>query len=372
MKIFFFLSFLTIAIVILGKINIDDSLTQGFTIEITGKKTIKTPLYIHSINIGKHKKNAFALEVLQKDLLFLDQFDLSTASSSELLTKQERETIYRDGYCFAVFIVDREKTVDMYIHDLSTDQTIVGKRLVKNKSDRLIAHKAADIIVEGLTGQPGFFSTYIAYTKEKLTHPHSYIITKQICITEYDGSHEHILVNRPDLIFGLRWHSTSNQPLLFYSQHTKTNIQLRSINQFKKIQLVSDADGITMSPTCLPDNKGVIVSETGDNGFAQLYHYSLQGITQLTSYEGNSIGPSFSCRDNMLYFCSDFKNNSPHIFVYHMDTKKVEEITKEGYCTSPVISPNGYTLAYTKLIKGNMQIFLYDTQTKTHRQITFD
>lgn len=370
MKIFFFLSFFTVYQLIIA--IVDDPFINGLNIEFTGKSTVKTPLYIHGINIGKYKKNSFALEVMQKDLLFLDQFDISTVYSSKILTKEERKKLSDIGYIFALFIIDNSKTVDVYIHDLITDKTITGTRISKNKSKRLTAHKVADLVVKGLTGQAGFFSTYIAYTKEKLTLSRSHITTKQLCIAEYDGSHEHVLIDRPDLIFGLRWHNRLHYPLLFYSQHTKTNVQLRSVNQFKDVQLISDADGITMSPTCMPDNKGIIISATGNNGFAQLYHHTLQGTAQLTSYEGNSIAPCFSDTDNILYFCSDFKNNSPHIFAYDMNTKKVEQITKEGYCTSPMVTYDGNIVAYTKLIKGIMQLFLYDTHTKTHCQLTFD
>jgi TolB protein len=371
MKIFFF-NFITLHALIIGNSTIDDGLINGFNIEIIGKSTTKTPLYIHHVTPHTPLKKPFALEIVQKDLLFLDQFSLVTISSSKILTKEERKMLCHEGYSFAIFILDKKNTVDIYVHDLFTDQTIIGKRVVKNNNERSTAHKISDIIVEGLTMQPGFFSTYIAYAKEKLVPPHLYRSTKLICIAEYDGSHEYVLVDRPDLVFGLRWHNTLHKPLLFYSQHTKTNIQLRSVNQFKKTQLISDVDGITMLPTFMPNNKGIIVSATDNNGFAQLYHYTLQGVIQLTSYEGNSIAPSFSCNDNMLYFCSDFKNNSPHIFVYDMFTKKIDEITKDGYCTSPIISHEGRILAYTKLVKGIMQIFLYDTQTKIHRQITFD
>lgn len=346
--------------------------TKEYNVAVTAKNTTKMPLYIQCVTPKKSHENALALSVIQNDLSFLEQFDLSTVTSSKILTKQERSSLLKENYCFAVFIIDKTKNVDVYVHDITTDQTIVGKRIIKNKNARLTAHTISDLIVESLTGQPGFFSTCIAYTKEERTRQNPYIATKQIYIAEYDGSHEQLMVKKPDLVFGIRWHDKITHPLLFYSQHTKTNVQLKTVNHHKKIHIVSNEDGITMLPTFMPNNKGIIVSATGSNGFAQLYHYTLQGVTQLTSYEGNSIAPSFSCNDNMLYFCSDFKNSSPHIFTYNMHTKQVEEITKEGYCTSPVINHAGTALAYTRLIKGIMQIFLYDPHAKTHRQITFD
>lgn len=340
-------------------------------IAVTVKEAVKMPLYIQYVTGAKKLKNPLALDIIEKDLCFLEQFTLSTVFSSKILTKQERKAVLNEGFCFAVFLIDKKHKIDLYVHDLTTDSTILGKRFLKKKDSRLGAHGIADSIAEALTGQPGFFSTYIAYAKEKVDNS-VFVATKTICIAEYDGSCEHILVGSPDLVFGLRWNNQSGSPLLFYSRHTKTNVQLRTVTMKGKVSVVSDADGITMLPTFMPTNQGIVVCATGNNGFAQLFHYTLQGVVQLTNYQGNSIAPSLSCDGKMLYFCSDFKNGSPQIFVYDMQTKNIEQITKEGYCTSPVINYLGTTLAYTKMIKGKMQIFVYDIGTKMHKQVTFD
>lgn len=342
-------------------------------IEITSQnESTKTPLYIQHI-VSSNVTDILPLDVIQEDLNFIKQFNLTVVIEPKIPSRKQRDALLDNGYYFAIFILDKNKKVDIYIHDLISNKTLLGKRIPKKNNHRRIAHNISDLIIEHLTGSPGFFSTYIAYTKEQKTHKNSYISTKQICIAEYNGHNETVIVEKPDLIFGLRWDPKT--PRIFYSQHTKTNIQLRMVDpETKKVHLVSDEDGITMLPTFMPENKGIIVSATGPNGLSQLYRYSTQGVTQITSYEGNSTAPSFSPSNNTLYFCSDFKNNYPHIFAWDMNEpiEKAEQITLDGYCTSPIINSKGTVLAYTKLIKGYMQIFLYDTQTKNHRQITFD
>ncbi|RTL07111.1 hypothetical protein EKK58_02955 [Candidatus Dependentiae bacterium] len=340
-------------------------------IEISAKKdSTKTPLLIHYIKSKKIPENNRILDIIKNDLIFIEQFDLTVIQKLKLPRKQERIELSKQ-YPFGIFMLDKPTKIDVYIIDLSTNKTLVGKRIFKHENERRLGHTIADLIIESLTGSPGFFSTYIAYTKEVLTPKNPYIATKQLCIAEYDGSHETVLVEKPGLIFGLRWDPAI--PRIFYSQHTKTNIQLRMVNLSKKIHTVADNDGITMLPTFMP-NQGIIVAATNNNKFSQLYEYTLQGITQLTFFEGNSTAPSFSAGDTMLYFCSDFKNNSPHIFGWNMKNgiENVIELTPEGYCTCPVINSTGNVLVYTKLVKGYMQIFLYDIQTKMHRQMTFD
>lgn len=340
-------------------------------IEISAKKdSSKTPLFLHYTRSKKAFTNIIPLNVIENDLLFLEQFEPTIVHESKLPSKKERMQLSQQ-YPFGIFMLEKSTKIDVYIIDLNTNKTLIGKRIPKNKNSRLTGHTIANLIVENLTGNPGFFTTYIAYTKELLTPKNPYIATKQLCISEYDGSNETVLVEKPGLIFGLRW--DPEFPRIFYSQHTTTNIQLRMVTPLKKIHTIADNDGITMLPAFIP-KQGIIVSGTSNNRFSQLYKYNLQGITQLTFYEGNSTAPSFCTVDNTLYFCSDFKNNSPHIFTWHINEpiENAIELTPEGYCTSPVINSSGKVLAYTKLIKGYMQIFLYDVQTKMHRQMTFD
>lgn len=342
-------------------------------IELSAKNdTSKTSLFINYVTSKETFDNHISLKIIEDDLLFLEQFNLKVVHGSKIVTKQERAGLLKQNYFFVILILDDSQKVDLYIIDLTTNKTLLGKRILKKKRNcRTLAHNISDLIVESLTGSPSFFSTHIAYTKEYLTQKNAHISTKQLCIAEYHGENEQVIVKNPSLIFGLRW--DHKIPRIFYSQHTKTNVQLRVADLTKKKRfLVSDEDGITMLPTFMPDKQGIIVSATGNNGFAQLYKYDLQGITQLTFYTGNSTAPSIF--DNILYFCSDFKNNSPDIFAWNMQNsiETAEQITHEGYCTSPIINSIGTVLAYTKLVKGYMQIFLYDVYTKTHRQITFD
>jgi TolB protein len=290
-----------------------------------------------------------------------------------------RKKLCAEGHCLAVFMIDGVRSVDVYIHDLLTDSTVWAKRIVKSNtsSSRGFAHMVADVMVKGLTGKEGFFSTRIAYCKVlPVKKKSSRITAKKIIIADIDGSHPEVVVSCPGIYFGLRWNemqaSTTQAPLLFYSQHTPTNIRLMTVNRRRQSVVASDSDGITMSPVCMPDGSGLLYCATDDNGYAQLYHYSMQGVEQITYYEGNSITPSLSPDGTMLYFCSDYLTGAPQLFAYEFKTQALTSLTNGGYCTTPVVSRQGDRIVYTKMVQGGMQLFVYDIAAKIHTQVTHD
>ena len=58
--------------------------------------------------------------------------------------------------------------------------------------------------------------------------------------------------------------------------------------------------------------------------------------------------------------------------MYHLDTDTLERVTEGGYCVAPRYSIKAKKLAYSKTVNQVLQIFVYDTVTKTHTQLTTD
>ncbi|HSW73962.1 MAG TPA: hypothetical protein VLG71_02280, partial [Candidatus Limnocylindria bacterium] len=215
--------------------------------------------------------------------------------------------------------------------------------------------------------------TKIAYSKE-VPGPKGHR-AKHIYIADYDGSNAEPLVAKPTINVGSRWRPKIDQatggPLLFFSQSTNKNMRLMVTNMHGNYKIASNTDGITMLPAFSADGTQVIYCASQGHGSCQLYHYHHGSIKQLT-FEGNNISPTFSDDGTRIYYCSD-ASGTPHIYCYQLGTGVRSQITygKEG-CYSPTYSGKRQQLAYAKMIKGVMQLCVYDEVAKQHMQVTYD
>jgi Tol biopolymer transport system component len=141
----------------------------------------------------------------------------------------------------------------------------------------------------------------------------------------------------------------------------------------KKRRIISNFDGLNMSPAFSKDGKKAVYSASRADGSCQLYYYDAVSFYKLTHNEGNNISPSISDDGKKIYFCSDYETGLPQIYMYHTITSALERITDGvGYCTSPCYSSKRSQLVYARMVQGIMQLFLYDEHSKKHSQLTFD
>ena len=195
---------------------------------------------------------------------------------------------------------------------------------------------------------------------------------KHIYIADYDGKNEKLLVSTATVNVAPCWNRDQNNPLLFYSEHTNKNVRLVSADMYGRRKIVSNFDGINMLPAFSSDGKRVVFCASRGGGNCQLYYYAQGIFKKLTNNTGNNISPTFSEDGKTLFFCSDFETRGPQIYRYSFNSGKMERITHGGYCVSPCYCQHNNKLAYAKMIRGTMQIFLYDLATKKHAQITRD
>ncbi|QQR54158.1 PD40 domain-containing protein [bacterium] len=344
----------------------------AFELTVKADSAGKMPLYICYVKGSQQYKLPFAYRVFESDLEFMGIFDFKSEVKTAVLTKKERKEILGKGYGLGLFLVETEDVIDVYVHNMLSDKTVIGKRFTKSVPARVIAHRVADTVFSTLLSEPSFFLTRIAYVKEVPSHLHSFSPKRILCVVDYDGSCEQAVIETPLAIFGPRWSSRLNVPMLFYSEHTATNIRLMTVDLQKKKKISSTVDGMTLLPCCLPNGNGVVYCSTGSNGYTQLFLYTFEGVKQLTFYQGNSLSPSITSDGSLLYFCSDYASGTPQIFSYRFSDGMVEPITTDGYCTSPAVCQRTGNLLYTKMVQGIMQIMLYDPKLANITQLTFD
>lgn len=311
--------------------------------------------------------------ILQRDLSFSGQCSVDVQQFEKVPTQLMIKSLADQKYMLAIFIneTDDGNTISWRIYDTLQAKMIQGKKYTKQGSFICgWAHNCADKLWPILTGQEGCFSSKIAYCKETLTKEG--LRVKHIYVADYDGSNEQLLVDLPTINIAPRWNNDINKPLLFYSEYTNTNVRLMVVGMDKKRKVASNFDGINMLPAFSQDGSAVVYCASRGDGSCQLYWYQKGTLQKLTHNNGNNVSPTFADKDQNVYFCSDFQTKQPQIYAVNIRTGSIKRITKGGYCTSPSYSNKQHQVAYTKMIKGIMQIFIYDCASKKYKQLTKD
>jgi TolB protein len=352
------------------------------SLEVRASSHAKVPLLIGIKGIYDKELEEVG-NLLEKDLVFTGQFAVTKKIFDEKLTKKTIQQLFKQSYPIAVFLNytdDTHAAIEWRVYDTMHAHMITGKKYIK-RGDNIVgwAHNLADTVWPILTGQSGFFSTKIAYCK--LIPNAKSTSMKHICIADYDGSHEQILVNTPTINIMPRWNKDANKPLLFYSEYTNENVRMVMTDMKGKRHIASNGDGINMLPSFSDDGKNVVYCASHANGTCQLYHQDKNKFRRLkytdpatnkSLIDGNNISPCLSKDGNTIYFCSDFLIGHPQIYAYDLTKNTLEQITSGGYCASPSYCARTNKLAYTKKINGVMQLCMYDITHKKHSQLTHD
>lgn len=326
--------------------------------------------------VGTHSELDQLAGILEKDLHFTGQCQVTIERFSKEPNSLVIKSIYeKNKTSLALFIANEgvpgEQAFTWRMYDTMHALMLDGKKYHKRGNCvRGWAHNIADLVWPLLTGDQGFFSSRIAYCKtDKKKHR---INTNSIYIADYDGSNEQLLVHVPTVNVAPRWNADKQNPLLFYSEHTNTNVRLMMVDMHRKRRIASNYDGINMLPSFSADGKKMVYCLSRGDGSCQLYYHDQETFKKLTMNEGNNVSPSISDDGSIIYFCSDYPTGKPQIYSYTLADQKIERITDGGYCATPCYHHKKNKVVYSKMMAGQMQLFLYDCATKSHMQLTFD
>lgn len=343
----------------------DKSKEESLLVAVQAHEYAKVQLLL--VVLGKSSPDIQLLTTLVcKDLSFSGQFQVDISHLESVPTKQQLEAYASQGHQLAIFIERQNegKSFSWRLYDTIQPAMLKGKKLEKKGPDaRFWAHEMADDLWPILTGQEGFFSTKIAYCKEVKQgkkRPRKYL-----CIADFDGSNEHVLVST--MVVAPRW---AHNGLLFYSECTNSNVRLMYLDGNGKSHIASNFDGLNMGPSFSQDGSITVYCASRGRGSSQIYYCAPGVFKQLTHNAGTNVSPSITADGSKIYFCSDFLTGKPAIYVFTVANGRMDQIISNGMC--PSYCHKNQKLAYTKNVKGTVQIFVYDTVSKESEQVTFD
>lgn len=332
------------------------------------------PMKMVVMTVGEpNAEMATVSEALKRALEFSKQWSIEMRTIAALPTKADLQELFAHKIPYVLFLdAMRKDSISWRLYETATAHMIKGKRQSKAKGvARAWGYAIADDLWLELAGHVGMFSTKIAYCKE-VSHGAGHHAYKHIYIADFDGANEQPLITTPTINVAPRWNNDFNRPLLFYSENTNMNMRMMASTMDKKRVMASNFDGLNMQPTFSPDGSCVVYCATRGSGSCQLLAWHKGSLKCLTHNDGRNLFPTFSSDGKTIYFCSDFEHDYPLLYSLDVASQAVTKLTESGFCVSPTQCAHKDMIAYCKMVNGVMQLFVYSTKTKEHKQLTCD
>jgi TolB protein len=239
--------------------------------------------------------------------------------------------------------------------DIFSEQQLLGKAFSTHHSNwRRIAHIVSDDIYSRLTGEKGFFDTRIVYVAET-GDPLNRI--KRLAVMDQDGANHRFLTDGSYLVLTPRFSPKTDEVIYLSYQSGIPKVYRRHIDT-GQTSLIGKFPGMTFAPRFAPDGKSVVLSASND-GNSEIYTMNLANkrVKRLTKNSAIDTSPSFSPDGKRIVFNSD-RGGSQQLYVMNKNGKGVKRISfgKGGRYATPVWSPRGDLIAFTKMANGKFYI----------------
>lgn len=244
-------------------------------------------------------------------------------------------------------------------------QVQLGSGALAHTSSQLrsTGHRIADFIYEKLTGEPGVFSTRIAYVVKSAGR-------FELQIADADGGNAQTAFASSEPIISPTWAPDGNRIAYVSFQTKKPVIYVHDLAAGRR-HVAANFKGSNSAPAWSPDGRRLAVVLTKD-GNSQLYILNADGsgASRLASSAGIDTEPHFSPDGRHIYFTSD-RGGSPQIYRIPAGGGDVQRVTFEGsYNTSPRLSPDGKSMAYVARNSGRFQLAVMDLASKQIQILT--
>jgi TolB protein len=254
-------------------------------------------------------------------------------------------------------------SVQFQLYDVFGREQLVGYRMPASRGTmRRVAHRAADMIYEKLTGIPGVFGTKVAYvTAQGRNEDRQY----SLVVADADGENEYTIMESSDPIMSPAWSPDSRRLAYVSFEGSVSTIFVQTLRTGNRIKVSSRA-GINGSPAFSPDGRKLVLTLGGVDGNLDIHVLDLSSreLTRLTTNRAIDTEGTWAPDGSHIYFTSD-RSGGPQVYRVPVDGGAAQRITFEGsYNARPRLSPDGKKLALVHLDRGNYRIAVLDLERR--------
>ena len=254
-------------------------------------------------------------------------------------------------------------SVQFQLFDVFGRDQLVGYKMPASRGTmRRVAHRAADMIYEKLTGINGVFDTKVAYVTAQQRNSGQLF---SLIVSDQDGENEHTIMESTDPIMSPAWSPDSRRLAYVSFEGNRSSVFIQTLRTGNRIQ-VSSKPGINGAPAFSPDGRKLVITLGGIDGNLDIYVLDINSrqTRRVTTHRAIDTEGSWSPDGRHIYFTSD-RGGGPQIYRVPANGGTPERITFEGsYNARPRLSPDGSRLAMVHLDRGNYRIAVLDIKRK--------
>jgi TolB protein len=254
-------------------------------------------------------------------------------------------------------------SVQFQLFDVFKREQLVGYRMPASRGTmRRVAHRAADMIFEKLTGIQGVFATQIAYVTAQ-QNGRNRLFT--LVVSDSDGENENTIMESTDPIMSPAWSPDSRRLAYVSFEGDRSTVFVQTLRTGNRIK-VSDRIGINGAPAFSPDGRKLVLTLGGADGNLDIFVMDIatKAIQRLTTNRSIDTEGTWSPDGKTIYFTSD-RSGGPQVYRVSTSGGTPERVTFEGsYNARPRLSPDGSKLALVHLDRGNYRIAVLDLENE--------
>lgn len=333
------------------------------SIEITGSSSTRYPVAIPLLDNEGALPNSVS-DIVRADLERSGLFGLvDTGLTTYPESAQPNFAALRQRGADAILtgsvvpLTDGRFSVRVRLFDTHRRQELGAMSLHMNaRQNRITAHRIADFVHEKLLGEPGYFSTRIAYVVVKGQR-------HELQIADADGANPQPALISREPIISPSW-SPDGKRLAYVSFEAKKPIIYVHDLPTGRRQQIANYRGSNSAPSWSPDGSRLAIVLTKD-GPSQIYIINADGsgLRRLLTSQSIDTEPFWSPDGKSIYFTSD-RGGNPQIYRTSVDGGPVQRVTFDGtYNVTPRVSPDGRMLTYTTRRDGRFQVGLLELAT---------